>query len=329
MPSKVAAHSHRAADQRLHLYIQANAGFACLVLFAAICMVAVIPMDRSLTMWLHQWNWPLLSSVMGRSVFEGEGLGGSDFSVIWLIIVFAGYVYCVLAGHRSPLARFRPHMGFILVSSFWGCLCNVHALKWIIGRARPYLVLRDGLPFSGWYELGPCSVAHGANNGSFPSGHTALAFIFMTLAYVLAGDERHSPGVRTAGGYIGVFALLNALVMAFARTMSLSHWVSDCLASIWFSWIIIHFLYHCIFHLPDVADRPGSVNAPQFWEIRLCMYQLIMAAGFAMAMIGCRAVVGMEGYAVMILIPVGGFICRKFFIHAMDLWRLAGPARAF
>ncbi|WP_321494915.1 phosphatase PAP2 family protein [uncultured Desulfobacter sp.] len=167
--------------------IQPSVGFVCLVVSAAIVMLAIVPVDYRLTAWLHKWQWPVLSKIMEQSIFEGEIIGGSDFSVILLILVFAGYVHCVLFGDRSPISRFRPHMGFILIASFWTCLCDVYGLKWIMGRARPGLVMNHGESFSNGYEWGPHFITHGSYNGSFPSGHTTLAFIFMSLAYVLAG----------------------------------------------------------------------------------------------------------------------------------------------
>lgn len=311
-------------EQKSRHTVQINIGFVCLAVSAGIAMLAIIPVDYRLTVWLHKWQWPVLSKIMGQSIFEGEMIGGSDFSVIMLILVFACYVYCVFFGDQGLIGRFRHHMGFILIAAFWTCLCNVHGLKWIMGRARPSLVINHEQVFSNWYEWGPHFITHGSYNGSFPSGHTSLAFVFMALAYVLAGDRRHSMNIRLTGFCIGLFAILNALVMSLARTMSLSHWVSDCLASICFSWITIHTLYHLIFRLPQRVYKPEAVTLIPFWEVRLCGYQLLMVFGFVLAMMGIRAVFSLDGVYLAVLIPVGSFLCLYFGRRAMNVWRNPG-----
>ncbi len=294
-----------------------------LILAAAGFMAVIIPMDQSLTLWFHRHQCHFLSDFMGRTLFEGDWIGSGDLSIFLLIIVLGVYTHVMVSKDSGMLWYWRPQLGFILISAFWSCLGNIHTLKWIIGRARPISVLHEGLSYSSWFELGPHFVTQGIYRGSFPSGHTAVAFIFMALAYVLAGDARHDRRTRLLGASIGIFAIVNALAMTIARCMSLRHWASDSLASIFFAWITIHLLYYHILRLPDLALDRSNYKGPRFWELRLCLYQAVMLVGFLAIMIGLRAIIEQDGVFLAAIIPMSLVACRYFWHRSLDVWRKA------
>ena len=293
--------------------------FYCLILSTGWIMAAIDRMDQTWTQWLYQHKWPYLTKIMGQTLFEGEGLGGGDISIIYLILVFCCYLYSIFAHDRRQISRWRPHLGFILIAAFWSCFCNVHMLKWLIGRARPHLVV-EGLPYSHWYEFGPHFITEGFYNGSFPSGHTAVAFIFMTLAYVLAGDVRHSRHIRLLGVLIGLYAIFNALLMGIARTMSMSHWISDISASILFSWVTIHMLYYLVLNIPARTHNRTISFSPPFWELKFCIYQLLILLGFMLFMMGIRTIIEQDNVSLMAMIPIGVCIAGVFWKHALSVY---------
>jgi hypothetical protein len=196
----------------------------------------------------------------------------------------------------------------MICSAFMGGIYLTHGLKWIVGRARPGLVL-DGWPFTQWYEFGPHFITEGIYRGSFPSGHAAQAFFLMALAYTLAGDPTRTRGVRVAGGLIGIGVVVFTLAMGTARCMSFSHWLSDVVAALFFGWIIMHWLYFDILRVPDQRRYfvlTGRLpEMPLVWEMILAAYGLAMTVGIMMMVIGGRSVFILQISWLVLLIPIG------------------------
>jgi membrane-associated phospholipid phosphatase len=298
-------------------------GLACLTM---LLMIGIDQVDRQWTLFLHQHEWPFLTNMMNRTVFKGSWIGDGDLSILFLIFVVFFYILACIKHDTPSLTRWRPHLGFIVIAAFMSCLGSIHTLKWILGRARPSLVLSNQLPYTHWFEFGPHFVTQGIYRGSFPGGHTALSFIFMSLAYALAGDIRHCRNTRYIGVCVGIFAVINALLMCIARSMSLSHWVSDSLASILLSWITIHILYVHVLDLPSQgranANRRFNVNVPPFWELNFCFNLFIMLLGVLACMFGLRALIRHEGIYWMALIPSGVVIALIFWNRIKSLHRI-------
>lgn len=98
---------------------------------------------------------------MRRTLFEGSAFGASDPAIIFSLSGIFGYFYTYRQQTNSALLKYRPYFGFILSAGFVTGLGFVHRLKWMIGRARPHLVLNDELPFSDWYQFGPHFITDG------------------------------------------------------------------------------------------------------------------------------------------------------------------------
>jgi hypothetical protein len=265
-----------------------------LVSLTAVGMTMVVPFDHDWTLLLVDHYWKPLTDLVGQTLFEGQPVGVIDFSNIFLLAVLSGYVLVDLKPARfAVLQPIRPLLGFILAGAVVSCFGIVHCLKTALGRARPERIVYGGLPYSEWFQFGPFSFPDSAVNGSFTSGHTAIAFVYMTLAYVLAGDPANSRARRTIGLAVGGAALVNAAVVSVGRVMSLSHWVSDSLASILFSWIIFHILYHYVLAVPRQRRqwaRTGSLpKTPVFWELRLAGWLLLAFAGMVVSIAAIRA----------------------------------------
>ncbi len=289
--------------------IKSNPGLTALVLLSAILMTAAAWVDRSWTRALGGIVRPGFEEIMGRSIFEGEGLGINDLALLMLLSAIG--VYCLAC--RRPANRrraaWRPQAGFILVSGLVIGVYFVHSLKWIMGRARPELVIEKGLAFSHWFAFGPHFVTRGIYSGSFPSGHTAQMFLLMALAYVLAGDPGRSAGVRLAGWLWGAVALTASLAMGLARCMSLSHWLTDVLGSILGGWILMHLLYHHVLRVPDqhrfVVRHGQPPRLPAAWEIVLCTHWLIGILGLMGLALALRALLLQTGWGLLALLPAG------------------------
>jgi membrane-associated phospholipid phosphatase len=280
-----------------------------IVLVGALAMFATACVDLRWTEAIGGVSYPWFEEMMGRSIFEGEGFGANDTVILLLV----GSIVVYYMGWRIPANRkwvlWRPQTGFILVSAVTSAVYVVHALKWVIGRARPDLVLHQGLPFSHWFTFGPHFISDGVFHGAFPSGHTSQMFILMTLAYVLAGDPLLPKQIRRIGLSWSVVALIASLAMGLARCMTHSHWLTDIVGSMFLSWFIIHLLYFHILRVPDqrrfLAANEESPAVPGAWEIIFCIHLLVGVLGATVIILGIRAMFIQKGVILAWLIPIG------------------------
>jgi membrane-associated phospholipid phosphatase len=199
----------------------------------------------------------------------------------------------------------------------------VHSLKWVIGRARPQLVLSHGVSFSDWYELGPLFISDGFFRGSFPSGHTAAILLFMTLAYAMVHNPLKRRDLTIAGWCWGAFTLLFALAMSVGRTMSLAHWIGDGLVTIVMNWTAMHALFFWILRIPDQMhhhdDHSHSSTNRVFRELRLCIRLFFLILGLMIITMGVRSLQMDTRPYLGMLIPPGCYLVI-FFGN-----RIAGP----
>jgi membrane-associated phospholipid phosphatase len=113
---------------------------------------------------------------------------------------------------RTPAAL----AGFAL--AFVAHLPMVHALKWLLGRARPLAAL-------GAYHFAPCGGL--PYHDSFPSAHTSAA---ATMAFLLA---LWFPRWRVAFYIWIALEGLKRIVLEW-------HYLSDVLAGVLLAWLIVH-----------------------------------------------------------------------------------------
>ncbi len=273
-------------------------------------MAAIVPVDHDWTVRLTQLRMPGLVDVMRRTVFEGGGLGGSDGSILLFLAVTALYLRAQSPRAGVRLVAWRPMLGFLLVSALAAGLGAVHAVKWVLGRPRPWDVLgRQHLPYSEWYQVGAHYVTEGLYRGSFPSGHTAAVFMLMTLAYVLYGDPQTDRSHHVWAGLLGGLVLAYTAAMGVASSMARSHWLSDALASAGMVWILIHLLYFRVLRVPEQRLRHRNTGAglplPSYWELRLCGWGFVALVGATAAGLGLRALWEQWPPYLAILIPLG------------------------
>ena len=213
-------------------------------------MFLLVPVDYDWTLVLRQHRILWLDRWMAQSLFEGEPLGGGD-PIVFLLLLVTGAYY--LAWKKGPASRFfvwRPHLGFILVTAMTTSVMMVHSLKWVLGRARPSYVVKELLPYTDWFEFGPHFISQGAYRGSLPSGHTAQAFILITIAYILLRAPSKFKYQRLTGWAWGVASLAYTLLMGISRCMHLSHWISDVVFAMGMSWILMHLIYYHLLKVP-------------------------------------------------------------------------------
>jgi membrane-associated phospholipid phosphatase len=284
-------------------------GFILLCVTWLVLMVLVVPVDYDWTLILREHRIRALDQFMDHTIFEGEPVGGGD-PVIFLILLAAGASYLAWKfGSASRFYAWRPHLGFILTSALICSVMMVHSLKWVVGRARPSQVVKAYFPFSDWFVFGPHFITEGTYYGSFPSGHTAQAFVLISVAYALATAFHQTRTVRLIGWLWGAIAGCFVILMGISRCMALKHWLSDVLGAIGISWILMHAIYFWMLKIPEQVayyERHGRYpDDPVVWELRLCVHIFGMVLGGMALLIGIRAVILGTHWALFLLIPAG------------------------
>ncbi len=286
--------------------------FFIILILGILSLWIVVDMDYPLTLWLYQNRNNALKDFMANSIFELEPIGGGDFAVFLLIGIAICYLLSqvvdiqdenwiqrlqlpisfVLARPRLHkwLKDTRPTLGYLVLCGLCCALYLVHTTKWIFGRTRPGHVWDDKLPYSEWYEWGDFFMLKGYFHGSFPSGHTATAFMFMALAYpVLLNSSKH----RFVGIAVGVFAFFLATLMSISRSMSKDHWISDSVFSIFACWLVIHALYFWGVKMVEknryFLRHKTAYPLPLFWEIKIGWWVFVACIGLLLTTVGLRA----------------------------------------
>jgi len=120
------------------------------------------------------------------------------------------------------------------------------ALKFALGRARPYLDQGTSRyePFTIWDD----------GYHSFPSGHTQLAFALSTVLSRNADSKA-----------LKILAFVPAAMTAFSRVYQDYHWASDCIASAVIGYIVATW----VMDLHDSKESPVQLTGVYPLTIRI------------------------------------------------------------
>jgi membrane-associated phospholipid phosphatase len=288
-------------------------------------LVCLTPYDYQCTLYFSSHKAERFADFMNRSIFEGAALPGAGDLVYPLLLL--ALIFYVLAWvwkndphlpksrFRIFLASFRPLSGFILMSAFSCALLFVHTTKQIVGRARPDSVFSGGMPFSEWYQTGPHFFTQGSFSGSFPSGHTATASIFIIFAYVLLASLQGRK--RWAWGIVLALSLLFTAAMGIARMMSASHWLTDTLFTLFSEWALIHTIFFWVLDIPRQQGYFQQYKTPQphrkMFELQLSLFLLLISPGLWAFFTGMRSY-RFEGFSWLLALIPAGLIWTLFFL---------------
>lgn len=308
-------------------------GLISIAILGVAAMGAATTVDMRWTAALHAHRWPWLERLMNPSLFSGESLSLNDLAIFYVVGVAGIYVGGAGRLRATKLRALRPQCGFIITSALVVGVYMVHGLKWIVGRARPYEVFNRGWDFTPWFSFGPHFVTEGIYYGSFPSGHTAQAFIVMSLAYILANQPLTDTSRRPPGWIWGIFAMAFCLAMAAARCMSWNHWLSDTIGSIFMGWMLMHMLYFHVLKVPQqrrfVAAFDRLPEVSPVWEILLCLYLLAGTVGLMLVLIGTKALIINQAPWLVAMVPAGAamiWFARQWSLSLLQtVWQAFEP----
>lgn len=135
--------------------------------------------------------------------------------VAWSCVTVLGDTLVALA-LLLAMARRRPAWVMAALAAALPAALLTHGLKHWVPVYRPAMALQDAV-----HVIGPV-----LNRGSFPSGHTATAFVLATVIVA---------GLRSCGPSLAVATL--ALLVGLSRIAVGAHWPVDVAAGMLVGWI--------------------------------------------------------------------------------------------
>ena len=264
-----------------------------LCLFVSI-MIPLSIYDQLITQILldHGKEWVVFWKFMDKSILEGEKFGGSDPGSFYILGTILLYLFLKVPSFKSKFGAYKPDTGFVLSSGLICAFGLVQGLKFLFSRARPYLIYEQGFNFTEWYEFGEYHFSELDYSGSFPSGHTVLVVIFLTISYILSGDPKHKRKSIWLGYLWGVLVIAFSVLMGISRAMANRHWITDTAAIILIVWFVQHLLYHYILQIPKQKLALVGKNSHKydlnFWELKFSFRIVGVMWGVTLFGIGIR-----------------------------------------
>ncbi len=291
-----------------------------LILLFPIFMIPLGFVDVQWTVLLYKTGFEDFGKLTQRTLFDGSKPGLSDPAIILQLVNLGCYLYYSRQRQSLSFDRYRPFFGFMLFCSLFTGLGLVHSLKWVLGRARPYLVLDGEQAYSSWYEFGSHFVTDGVFYGSFPSGHTATVFLLITLSYFLIANPNSSAKVKLLGWIWGIIVFVMTAMMIMGRSITLHHWLTDSVGITLLSWIFIHLVYFRVLNIPAqiryLEQKREYPPLPRYWELSLLWRLFLITIGVMSIVIGARAPF-IDGAAPLAVIVLPGMLLVFVFCKSL------------
>jgi len=167
---------------------------------------------------------------------------------MWMVVAAAAFVYFGSFA-QARWKTFRPQLWFIFWSAIIGPGIINHGLKLLVHRPRP----GGGSGFTPLFRIG-----RSISNNSFPSGHTAGAFILFALVYLV---PRSRPVLRTIAGLI---FLAWGTAVGLARVVWGAHYPSDVLLGALITLTVEFVLWLAVFRRRCSSSVSGMGRDPGF-----------------------------------------------------------------
>lgn len=213
-----------------------------LSLLTVIILALIAPLDQKLTYYLNTQFYGDWVYFFHQSIFQHKKLGFTDFGIFFYLMV----IFALIKKRwidKTQNTELLDKLAFLILSGLIVGVVFIHATKFGLGRARPYLVIDEGFSYSSWYELGSVLSLKNGQSGSFPSGHTATTLWLFALWLLLPFRTMDSFWAKVGSyGFLAI-AILQSVVTGISRSVILDHWVTDWVASILVGYLIIVILY--------------------------------------------------------------------------------------
>lgn len=169
---------------------------------------------------------------------------GTIPGVVLTVLSLIGAVFSYL---RMPNKLWHRHFLLVVLTAVIGAGLLVNTiLKPYSGRPRPIQIHEFGGQYPYHHVLSPGTPGKGK---SFPSGHSTMGFIFVSLVYF----RRKSLSIAWIGG---IGALVYGGLISAARVVQGAHFVTDCIWSLGIIWLVATLLYYYVLKIPVPGHKP-------------------------------------------------------------------------
>jgi undecaprenyl-diphosphatase len=148
----------------------------------------------------------------------------------WILAILSLLIYLFTLG-KERWAKYRPYLLFLLMAMLISPVFLVQALKIAVHRPRP------SVPMLWFIDM-----------KSFPSGHTASAFVLFTFTYFIA------PRKRALRILLGIFLGAWGIAVGVARVVWGAHYPSDVLGGALISLVTEYALWKLVFREKIYGD---------------------------------------------------------------------------
>ncbi len=208
--------------------------FGLLVVISA--LFAFLDLDRTITSFFYD---PDQGWFMGRHAIWGILYHYGTLPAMLMTLICL--IVWLISFFKGRLARWRPYLLLVVLTTTIACGLLVNGiLKTYWGRPRPNQITEFGGHYQYRHILPPGTPGKGA---SFPSGHSAMGFAFLSLAFW----RRRAKAIAYAGLTTGV--VLGGLLSA-ARLVKGAHFPTDMLWSLGIVLMTATVLYYFVLKIP-------------------------------------------------------------------------------
>ena len=168
---------------------------------------------------------------------------GTIPGVALTIVALIGAIAAII---RNPDSQWLRYFLLVVLTSIIGAGLIVNGiLKPYWGRPRPNQTQELGGQYTYRHVLNPGIPGKGK---SFPSGHSTMGFIFVSLIYF----RRKSTAVAWVGGIGGI---AYGSIISVARVVQGAHFVTDCIWSLGVIWMVATALYYYVLRIPAAEGK--------------------------------------------------------------------------
>ncbi len=192
-----------------------------LLLFIGTLVAWFTPIDLLVSNYFYDNGWTFENETPWIQIKNWGVWAPNSLGVIALLIFVIGFF-------RDSLMRFRKQCLFLVVVILLGPGLIVNSIfKENYGRPRP----RQIEQFNGEKHFCKVWVYSDQNGHSFPSGHSSIAFYFISLYYVFRRRNKKVANWCFFGG------IAYGILMSCTRIVQGAHFFSDCLWAFGFVWL--------------------------------------------------------------------------------------------
>ncbi len=165
----------------------------------------------------------------------------------WVVLLLC--LGALASGQNSRFRSLRPLALAVVILALLEPLIITQSLKFFWGRVRFRNLAADFSNFTPFFL--PAGIGTGQ---SFPSGHVAMAFVPVPLAFYLS-----AVGSRTAA-YAWALTLAYGLAVAWGRILAGAHYLTDCVFSAGLSLLLAAVLVRYFMRTNPPAGDAGQVH---------------------------------------------------------------------